>query len=162
MKLISQPESFDSTSYPSFPFPLMLSNPPAVLLLFSLSFSRPLVRACRNSRSSTLCFFRTIHFPSASYDVDNSDSPGSRRPPPPRRCFIFTVPTNGRGPRPIADGNALEEIHVACKKNYDSSAFPPNSRLFNEEERCRQISRLLHGFPRTKKKKQTLSLCNLI
>lgn len=78
MKLISQPESFDSTSYPSSPFPLMLSNPPALLLLRSLSFSSfPLVRACRNSRSSTLCFFRTIHFPSASYDVDNSDSPGS-------------------------------------------------------------------------------------
>lgn len=28
----------------------------------------------------------------------------------------------------------LEEIHVACKKNYDSSAFP-NSRLLNEGER---------------------------
>jgi len=72
MKLISQPESFDSTFYPSFPFPLMLFNPPPPLSFFPLP-----VRTCRNSRSSILCFFRTIHFPSASYDVDNSDSPGS-------------------------------------------------------------------------------------
>lgn len=148
MKLISQPESFDSTSYPSFPFPLMLSNPPAILHFLS----RPLPLARSFALVETLApppivsFVPFIFLPrrTTSITLILPD-----RPPPSRRYFIFTVPTNGRGPRPIADGNALEEIHVACKKNYDSSAFPSNSRLLNEGERCREISRLLHGFSRT-------------
>lgn len=144
----------------------MLSNPPAIFLLRSLPSSRPLVRACRNSRSSTLCFFRIpfIFLPRRTTSI-TSILPD--RPPPPQRCFIFTVPTNGRGPQPIADGNALEEIHVACKKNYDSSAFPPNGRLLNERKRdagkYRGFYMVSLGFEKRKEKeKNQINSCNLV
>jgi len=92
------------------------------------------------------------------------------------------VPANGRGPRPIADGNALEKIHVACKKNYAiPRLFRRCNRPLNEREKkkerererevdAREISRR-HAVPfglerrRRKRKKErkrerTRSLCN--
>lgn len=95
MKLISQPESFDSTSYPPSPLPLMLSNPPVALFP---SLFPSLVRSRLGSRSSIPCFFRSIHFPSASYDVDNSDSPGS-----PTATAVFYFHDPDQWPRSTAD-----------------------------------------------------------
>lgn len=118
MKLISQAESFDSTSYPPFPFPWVLSNPPCrPLLLVSLARFPPVTSRPLPLVSFVPFIFLPRRTTSITLILPN-------RPPPPRRCFIFTVSTNGRGPWPIADGNTLEKIHVACKKNYDSSAFP--------------------------------------
>lgn len=60
----------------------------------------------------------SIHFPSARYEVDNSDSSG----PPLRRALPGTLfsppPLDDRRPRPVADGNASEEFMYRGIKNY--------------------------------------------
>lgn len=66
----------------------------------------------------------SIHFPSASYEVDNSDSSPRGHPTSSCRYFIFTVLFNDHGPRPIADGNTSVEFMYRARKIAGVSRVP--------------------------------------